>query len=278
MKAKTTKLLIAAALALILLGSAIWALAWRQPTTAKAALSHLPGGSTIGGMLTSNDVWGPGTITITGDILITPTVTIVITPNTTVQVATTDGANLGIDPSRIEYIVGGTLQVNGPVTFTSQSGTPVGGDWYGIRFRPGSDGWLDQVTVEYGVVGVLIDHASPDLTNNTIRYMHGDDGTVGASGLLGTPGGNGTDGDPAYGIYLTGTSTSLIQSNTIYSIKGSSGGSGGNGSGGVGVGANGADGGDGGNGGLAIGLFVGNGSTPQVLANTVMTITGGAGG
>jgi hypothetical protein len=65
---------------------------------------------------------GPGTITITGDILISPMVTIVITPNTTVQVATTDGANLGIDSNRIEYIVGGTLLVSGPVTFTSQRG------------------------------------------------------------------------------------------------------------------------------------------------------------
>jgi hypothetical protein len=124
---------------------------WQAPQPAPESARHpipllLPGGSTISGTLTTNDTWGPGVITVTGDILISPTVTIVITPGTTVQMATSDGANLGIDLNRIETIVSGALQVNGPVTFTSQSGAPKGGDWYGIRFLTGSAGWLDQAS------------------------------------------------------------------------------------------------------------------------------------
>jgi hypothetical protein len=84
----------------------------------------LPGGSTISGALMSSDTWGPGVITLTGDVLIYPGVTITIAPGTKVQIATSDGYNQGVDASRIEFIVGsgGALRANGPVTFTSKSG------------------------------------------------------------------------------------------------------------------------------------------------------------
>jgi hypothetical protein len=105
------------------------------PPRSRAAPLTLPGGSTISGILSSDDTWGPGAITVTGDIWINAGVTIIITPGTTVQMATTDGANLGVDANRVEYIVAGTLKVNGPVTFTSQSGTPACEDWVGIFFN-----------------------------------------------------------------------------------------------------------------------------------------------
>ncbi|MBN1137552.1 MAG: DUF11 domain-containing protein [Anaerolineae bacterium] len=242
------------------------------------------GGHTLRGTLAQSGTWGPGTITVTGDLLIAAGVVITVAPNTSLQMATSDGANLGIDPARIEWIVSGTLQVNGPVTFTSQSGNPAGGDWYGIRFRPGSAGWLDGSVVEYGVAGVSIDAASPNLVNNTIRYMHGEDGSHGAHGLPGSPGVDGTDGTaggPAYGIYLVGNSSSLIQSNTVYSITGGLGGHGGNGGGGVNGYPSGADGGNGGQGaagGGAAGIWAAGGAAPLILANTVEWIYGGRGG
>jgi hypothetical protein len=205
-------------------------------------------------------------------------VVVTIASGTTVQMVTIDGANLGIDANRVELIVNGTLRAHGPTAFTSKSPTPMGGDWYGIRFQPGSGGWLHGVTVEYGVVGVSIDNASPTLMDNIIHTMQGDDGADGASGLLGNPGGDGSSGGPAYGIYVTGTSTSTIQNNTAYSISGGSGGDGGSGSVGFGPGASGAEGGNGGSGGAAAGIFAGNRATPQVQSNTVMTTTGGQGG
>jgi len=242
----------------------------------------LPGGSTISGTLASSASWGPGVITVTGDISITAGVVITIVPGTTVQMAIADGANLGIDPGRIEYMVVGGLVVTGPVTFTSQSAMPAGGDWYGIRFLPGSSGRLAQATIEYGVVGVSADSTTLfSLIQNTIRYMHGDDGTSGAPGLPGIPGGDGTPGGWACGVYLSGPSTMEIVWNTIYSITGGVGGSGGSGGGGIPGYPQGSDGSPGGNGaagGSAMGIYVVGDATPQVLTNTVTSIVGGSGG
>jgi uncharacterized repeat protein (TIGR01451 family) len=266
-----------------------WALPQAQPAArppspagvAPSAPTLLPGGSTISGTLTSSDTWGPGVITVTGDISITTGAIITLATGTTVQMAPVDGANLGLDANRIEFIVNGDLRANGPVTFTSQSPAPGGGDWVGIRFLAGSGGWLDQVMVEYGVVGVSIADASPDLTDNTIRYMRGDDGAAGSPGSPGDPGGNGTDGSPggwACGIAVSGSSTSLIQHNTIYSITGGTGGAGGSGGYGLSAGSPGGGGGNGAAGGLAAGIFARDGATPDVQFNTVMTLAGGPGG
>jgi hypothetical protein len=128
--------------------------------TAPAARPCLPGGSTIQGVLSANDTWGPGLITVTGDILISPTVVITIATGTTVQVEPVDAANLGLDPARIEYLVEGTLLSNGPVTFTSKAVTPACGDWVGIFFRPGSSGHLNFTLVEYGVHAVEVNTAN----------------------------------------------------------------------------------------------------------------------
>jgi hypothetical protein len=141
------------------------------PTRSRAAPLTLPGGSTISGILSSDDTWGPGVITVTGDIWINAGVTIVITPGTTVQMATTDGANLGVDANRVEYIVTGTLQVDGPVTFTSQSGTPACEDWVGIIFNSGSSGYLDHTVVEYGQHAVQIATTNRiTIANSTLRH------------------------------------------------------------------------------------------------------------
>ena len=131
----------------------------------------LPGGKTISGVLTGNNTWGPNAvITITGDVLVNPAATLVINPGTTIRIATVDGANLGVDTARIEYLIYGTLQVNGPVTFTSLSATPACGDWVGIYFHPGSNGYLYQAVVEYGVHAVEIDTLNPiNITASTLR-------------------------------------------------------------------------------------------------------------
>lgn len=137
----------------------------------QAAPLLLPGGSTISGTLNSNDTWGPGVITVTDDIWISASVTIVITPGTTVQMATTDGANLGVDANRIEYIVAGVLQVTGPVTCTSQSGSPACEDWVGIFFNPGSSGYLDDTVVEYGQHAVQVATTNRiTIANSTLRH------------------------------------------------------------------------------------------------------------
>lgn len=140
--------------------------------TSPADTPQLPASKIVSGVLTNDDIWGPNqVITITSDVLINPGTTVVINPGTTIRIATTDGANLGSDPTRIEYLVQGTLQANGPVTFTSLSPTPTCADWVGIYFQSGSSGYLDQTLVEYGVHAVEIGTLNAiNITNSTLRF------------------------------------------------------------------------------------------------------------
>ena len=131
----------------------------------------LPGGSTVSGVLSSDDIWGPGTITVTGDIVINAGVTIDIVPGTTVQMAINDGGDLGFDATHIEYMVAGTLRAQGPVTFTSQSQGPACQDWVGINFLAGGAGYLQDTLVEYGVHAVEIHTTNPiTIADSTLRH------------------------------------------------------------------------------------------------------------
>ncbi len=129
-------------------------------------------GDTITPIQTISGVWS-GTLTATTDITITSGVVITVAPGTTIQVENSDSASAGLDPARIEFIVqsGGELRVMGPVTFTSKAATPLPADWYGIRFEPGSSGWIDDAIIEYGVHGVTLDTAYPvTVSNSVLRY------------------------------------------------------------------------------------------------------------
>lgn len=130
-------------------------------------------GDTISSAQTTHGTWGPGTLTATTDIDIQAGVIITVAPGTTIQVAATDGANVGVDAARIEFIVqnGAELRVNGPVTFTSQAATPSPADWYGVRFLDGSSGWVDNAVIEYGVHALTLDTTNPVTVNDShLRY------------------------------------------------------------------------------------------------------------
>lgn len=126
----------------------------------------------VSGVVARSETWGPdATIIITGDVLVAAATTLVIAPGTTIQIATSDAANLGVDPNRIEYLIYGTLQVDGPATFTSLSAAPACGDWVGIYFHPGSSGYLSQAVVEYGVHAVEIETLNPiSIIASTLRW------------------------------------------------------------------------------------------------------------
>jgi hypothetical protein len=137
----------------------------------RPAPALLLGGSTISGILNFDDTWGPGVISVTGDILITSAVTIDIVPGTTIRMATGDGLFTGSDPTRVEFVVDGTLNVNGPVTFTSQNVMPQCGDWVGIYYNTGSNGYLDDTVVEYGMHAVQLNTANPiTISDSFIRH------------------------------------------------------------------------------------------------------------
>ncbi len=99
--------------------------------------SSLP---TTEGTIPGNETWsGAGPIVLTGDVIVPVGTTLTIDPNAEIRVQPlADNSRGGVDPSRIELIVEGALDLQGtgvsPMLFTSdRSPDPIPGDWYGIR-------------------------------------------------------------------------------------------------------------------------------------------------
>jgi uncharacterized repeat protein (TIGR01451 family) len=137
------------------------------------ALADQPDGSIIQPIQNTSGTWGPGTITATTDITITPGVVISVIPGTTIRISTTDGASAGLDPARIEFLVqsGAELRINGPVTFTSYALSPSPADWFGVRFLDESSGWVDRAVIEYGVHALTLGTGKPiTVSNSQIRF------------------------------------------------------------------------------------------------------------
>ncbi len=99
-------------------------------------------------------------ITVLGDVTISNGITLEIEPNVNVTFAPMDVEAGGINSSKSEIIVDGTLIANG-ATFTATSK----GDWYGIVFNSGasSSSYLDGCTIENGYIGVYIDGSDPTI-------------------------------------------------------------------------------------------------------------------
>jgi hypothetical protein len=138
---------------------------------------------TVEGTLPGNETWS-GAIVLTGDVIVPLGTTLTIDPGATLQVQPlADNSRGGVDLSRIELIVEGTLDLDGtgasPVTFTSdRTPTPVAGDWYGIRLTDTADSTvtIHDLVVEYGVRGIWGYAGSHhDVLDCTVRDM-ADDG------------------------------------------------------------------------------------------------------
>ena len=93
-------------------------------------------GDTISVDQTLDGTWGPGTLTVTGDIVIQTGVSITVADHTTILVA--DGGGLHVD---------GDLHSDGPFTFTTASSPASPGAWDGIVYADGSTGYLNQAKI-----------------------------------------------------------------------------------------------------------------------------------
>ena len=134
---KLIRLMIASALGLTMATALTFIAATGIALGAPLLESH-GNGQVISPTQTIDGTWGPGTITATTDVLISPTVAITIAANTTIRIA--DGKG---------FTVLGDLHCDGPVTFTTASLPAVPGAWKGITYTTGSRGYLNQVVVEY---------------------------------------------------------------------------------------------------------------------------------
>jgi hypothetical protein len=136
---------------------------------------------TTEGTLPRNETWsGPAPILLTGDVVVPAGTSLTIEPGTTILVQPlADNSRGGLDASRIELIVEGSLraQGNGPgsIVMTSDSSTPEKGDWYGIRYGglPRSLIGLRGLALEWGVKGLSdSNHVGvPDLDLIEIQQM-----------------------------------------------------------------------------------------------------------
>jgi len=117
--------------------------------------------------------WGPGTIIVNGDVTVPVGVTLNIAPGTRIQVVYDfDKLEGGSAPEICEIIVEGTLNAEGTpddsilfVASSEQLGAAQPGDWYGIRFMPGSSGSFDYCAIRHAINGIEIDN-DPRVTVN----------------------------------------------------------------------------------------------------------------
>jgi TonB family protein len=130
-----------------------------------------------GGSYSGNIYWS-GTILINGDVTIMEDCKLTITPGTKLLFsANTDNLKNGVDKTRGELIVRGTLIARGSesrkIIFTSNSKTPQMGDWYGIRFiKAKSNAKVDYCIIEYAYNGISIKNSPITINNSEIRYNY----------------------------------------------------------------------------------------------------------
>ncbi len=163
------------------------------------AQTVVPGGNIV------NQVWtaAGSPYIVQGDIIIPASSSLVIQAGTTVQFATSDSQASGLDTSRVELTVRGTLTVNGttanPVNFQSQSSTSASA-WYGIV--------VESTAASAAITGAVVRHSIYGVRSSAPTNVLGiSDATFQTNG---------------YGVYLEAGSPALqrlsLVSNTTYGL------------------------------------------------------------
>jgi hypothetical protein len=214
--------------------------------TARAASPSRPSAHTT---IATDTTWDTNQ-TIGTDVVVEDGATLVVASGTVISFSdvTSDPYPDGLsDKNELIVEEGGQLIIAPGAVLTA---TEVS-DWGGVVFLPGSGGEISGATLAFGVAGVTIIDASPDVVSNTIQYMYGPGSSVGTM---------------AAGVIVSGTSTSLIQDNHIYDIAGLDG-----------INRAAESGNNGTPGGSAVGIYV-HGATPSLVGNTIELVSAGNGG
>ena len=116
-------------------------LRWLLAATACIMLGSRASSATIipgGNIITQTWTVAGSPYIVQGDITIPAGAFLTIQPGVSVQFASTDSQAAGLDVTRVEATVIGTLTANGtsasPITFRAQTGTAAG-TWYGVVGR-----------------------------------------------------------------------------------------------------------------------------------------------
>jgi hypothetical protein len=230
-------------------------------------ISYFPEIPVFGANIISTDIIWDTDQTPPQDVVISTGEHLIVMPGVTVTFPCSDPNTEGRDPDRVEILVetGGQLTVDGAI-FKGETGA---GCWAGIFIESGDSlSVIENATIQDAVLGIKIVDSSPDILNNEIMNMKGEDGVA-----------PGESGDPVYGIHISvasGIATPAIQGNIIRNMAGGSGSNGQDGLDGASPGGNGANGAAGGAGGEVIGIYIGADSNPDIIGNQIFALTGGA--
>jgi len=175
----------------------------------------------VSGIISSDTTWSCAVL-LSGDVTVSSGDTLTISPGTQVRVSNDDNQTAGIDTSRCELIVNGTLVADGAaseslqITFVSAAASPAANDWRGIRLRPGStSNLIDNCEIKYAYTGIEAESTTVTVDSCTISSFLNDGIKAIASTvtltrdsvLLGSTG--------TRGIELTAGTSGSIDHNTI---------------------------------------------------------------
>lgn len=128
--------------------------------------------------LIGDETWS-GLESLTENVIVPSGITLTIDPGTIVEFSAGAG---------IELLIDGTLIANGilgnEITFTSNSGTPLKGDWTWIRFSSTGGGSIMYSRIEYANTGVMSSNTSLTLSNNTFESNNYGINSYGSSSLI----------------------------------------------------------------------------------------------
>ena len=136
---------------------------------------------TAKGQLTNDEIWS-GTVNVLGDLTVPAGINLTILPGTVVNMtALNDDSKAGVDSSRIEWNVHGSLIANGtlgqPITISSAAPSKAPNDWYGLTVTGNLN--LNHTTIEYAHYGIRCESNSVPsascLIENSILQHHGGD-------------------------------------------------------------------------------------------------------
>jgi MYXO-CTERM domain-containing protein len=183
-------------------------------TAGDAAATTITGGNII------NQTWttAGSPYVIQGDITVPAGAYLHIDPGVVVQFASSDAQASGLNTSRVELTVHGTLEVNGTagshVTFTGQSASA--GSWYGIVIGASATAaTIQYADVSYAIYGVHSQNTGSALsvvgssfTSCSSYGVHQAAGTVTYDGITAAQ-------NSSYGIYVTGNAQATITSSVV---------------------------------------------------------------
>jgi hypothetical protein len=171
------------------------------------------------GTISSNTTWS-GSVYVPCDVVVGSNFQLTVSPGCLVRFARSDSSHSGIDTTKCELIVQGTLVADGSEqskpTFSSATSSPAAGDWRGIRLRPGnSNNLIDNCIIKYAYTGIDACSTTVTVDSCTVSSFSNDGIKAVASTVTLTRDSLLVASTGVRGIELTSATSGTVDHNTI---------------------------------------------------------------